>query len=57
MLATDKQFMERDERMINGARIFSTYCQVFAKAEAASCGKRKSAPPGASEGDARSVLE
>ncbi len=58
MLVQDKPFMERDEWMLNGARIFNTYCPVSEKAEAASCGKRKSAPSASDyERDDRSVLE
>jgi hypothetical protein len=58
MLVQDKPFMERDEWMLNGARIFNTYCPVSEKAEAASCGKRKNAPSASDyERDDRSVLE
>ncbi len=58
MLVQDKQFMERDEWMLNGARIFNTYYPVSEKAEAAPCGKRKIAPSDSGyERDATSVLE
>ncbi len=57
-MTMEKPFMARDEWMLNGARIFNTYCPVSEKAEATSCGKRKIAHSASgSERDATSVLE